>query len=50
VKVKDPSEFKIVNRPELRRDAFEKVTGKARYAGDIQLPGMLGLDPASPGP
>ncbi len=40
-KVKDPSEFKIMNRPELRRDAFEKVTGKAKYAGDIQLPGML---------
>jgi len=41
VKVKDPSEFKIMNRPALRRDAFEKVTGKAAYAGDIHVPGML---------
>lgn len=41
VKVKDPSEFKIMNRPALRQDAFEKVTGKAKYAGDIHLPGML---------
>jgi nicotinate dehydrogenase subunit B len=41
VKVKDPSEFKIMHRSELRRDAFEKVTGKAEYAGDIHVPGML---------
>ena len=41
VKVKDPSEFKMMHRPELRRDSFEKVTGKAKYAGDIRLPGML---------
>jgi nicotinate dehydrogenase subunit B len=41
VKVKDPSEFKIMHRPALRQDAFEKVTGKAKYAGDIHLPGML---------
>ena len=25
----------------LRRDAHEKVTGKAQYAGDIRLPGMV---------
>ena len=30
-----------MNRPVLRRDSAEKVSGKARYAGDIQLPGML---------
>jgi nicotinate dehydrogenase subunit B len=41
VRVKDPSDFKVMHRPELRRDALEKVTGKARYAGDIHLPGML---------
>jgi nicotinate dehydrogenase subunit B len=40
-KVKDPSEFKIVHKPLRRRDAAEKVTGKAVYAGDVQLPGML---------
>ncbi|MCF8062513.1 MAG: molybdopterin-dependent oxidoreductase, partial [Deltaproteobacteria bacterium] len=41
VEVKDPSAFKVMHRPELRTDSFEKVTGRARYAGDIQLPGML---------
>jgi nicotinate dehydrogenase subunit B len=41
VKVKDPSEFKLMHRPELRRDSFEKVTGKAKFAGDVHVPGML---------
>jgi isoquinoline 1-oxidoreductase len=41
VVVKKPSEFKIMSKPLTRRDAREKVTGKAHYAGDIQLPGML---------
>jgi nicotinate dehydrogenase subunit B len=39
--VKSPSEFKVINQPVLRRDAVEKVTGQALYAGDIRLPGML---------
>jgi nicotinate dehydrogenase subunit B len=41
VSVKKPSEFKIMSKPVTRRDAHDKVTGKAKYAGDIQLPGML---------
>jgi nicotinate dehydrogenase subunit B len=41
VVVKKPSEFKIMSKPLTRRDALEKVTGKAKYAGDMQLPGML---------
>ncbi len=41
VKVKKPSEFKVMNRSVLHRDALEKVTGKAAFAGDIRLPGML---------
>ena len=41
VSLKKPSEFKFMGKSELRRDALEKVTGKAKYAGDIQLPGML---------
>jgi len=41
VAVKRPSEFKIMGKPVTRADALEKVTGKAKYAGDIQLPGML---------
>ncbi len=39
--LKSVSEFRIMGRPEKRRDAREKVTGKAQYAGDIRLPGML---------
>ncbi|TSA15807.1 hypothetical protein D4R75_14385, partial [bacterium] len=41
VSVKKPGEFRIMNKSLVRRDAQEKVTGKAKYAGDIQLPGML---------
>ena len=39
--LKSPSEFKVMNKSFLRRDSVEKVTGKAKYAGDIRLPGML---------
>ncbi len=39
--LKQPAEFKLIGKPLLRRDAREKVTGKAQYAGDIRLPGML---------
>lgn len=31
----------VSGRPAARRDALEKVTGKAQYAGDIRLQGML---------
>jgi nicotinate dehydrogenase subunit B len=41
VSVKKHPDFKIMNKAHTRRDAEEKVTGKARYAGDIHLPGML---------
>jgi isoquinoline 1-oxidoreductase len=36
-----PAEFTVIGSPVLRRDAVEKVTGKAKYAGDIRVPGML---------
>jgi len=39
--VKNPSEFKVIGKPVLRRDSREKVTGKAQYAGDIRRPDML---------
>jgi nicotinate dehydrogenase subunit B len=39
--LEDVTQFTVVGRPFLRRDALEKVTGKAKYAGDIRLPGML---------
>ncbi len=35
------SAFTIVGRTTARRDALEKVTGKAKYAGDIVPPGAL---------
>ncbi len=38
---KEPSQFTIVGQPVLRRDALEKLTGKAQFAGDVRLPGML---------
>ncbi len=41
VQVKKSSEFKIIGKPINRKDALEKVTGKAKYAGDIHLPEML---------
>ena len=39
--VKNPADFKIMGKSFLRRDSKVKVTGKAKYAADIQLPGML---------
>jgi isoquinoline 1-oxidoreductase len=39
--LKDPSQFKVMNQPVLHRDARDKVTGAAKYTGDIRLPGML---------
>jgi nicotinate dehydrogenase subunit B len=39
--LKSPSEFNVMNKSFHRRDSVEKVTGKAQYAGDIRLPGML---------
>lgn len=34
-------EFTVVGKPLNRIDALEKVTGKARYAGDIKFPNLL---------
>jgi nicotinate dehydrogenase subunit B len=41
VPLKSPDQFKVMGLPLTHRDAYEKVIGKAKYAGDIQLPGML---------
>lgn len=41
VPLKKSSEFRVMGKPRLRVDSPEKVTGEAKYAGDIQLPGML---------
>ena len=39
--IKKSSELNVMNKSFNRRDAFEKVTGTAKYTADIQLPGML---------
>jgi len=35
------SEFTVMGQSPLRLDARDKVTGAAKYAGDVRLPGML---------
>jgi len=39
--LKDPTQFKIAGKSLTRRDGEVKVTGKAQYAADIRVPGML---------
>lgn len=41
VPVKTAAEYKVMGTARSRSDAREKVTGKAEYTADIQLPGML---------
>jgi nicotinate dehydrogenase subunit B len=41
VALKPVSEFTLMGKPVKRLDAVAKVTGKAQYAGDIRLQGML---------
>lgn len=39
--LKNVSEYTVIGKPIKRMDAIGKVTGKAKYAGDVQLPGMV---------
>ena len=39
--LKPASEYMISGKSYLRRDAFDKVTGRAQYTADIRLPGMV---------
>jgi isoquinoline 1-oxidoreductase len=39
--IKDHTRFKVMGTSRMHTDAVEKVTGKAKFSGDIQLPGML---------
>ena len=34
-------EFNVVGSRPIRHDGADKVTGRARYSADLQLPGML---------
>src|SRR5690606_1766193 len=37
----DGAALRYVGRPQTRVDAWEKVTGRARYTHDVRLPGMV---------
>jgi nicotinate dehydrogenase subunit B len=39
--VKSPDAFKLIAKPTTRRDARVKVTGEAKYAGDMRPAGLL---------
>lgn len=39
--LKKASEFKVMGKSRLHSDGLAKVTGSAKYSGDIQLPGMM---------
>ena len=39
--LKRAAAFTVCGKPLPRKDGIEKVTGKAKYSGDIRLPGML---------
>ena len=41
VKLKDPSEFKVIGKPIKRLDTPDKVCGKAMFGIDARRPGML---------
>jgi isoquinoline 1-oxidoreductase beta subunit len=41
VAVKKPSDYKVLGRPKKRLDTPEKTDGKAQFALDVMLPGML---------
>ena len=41
VPLKAAAAFTVMGTSPQRKDAFDKVTGQARYAADIRLPGML---------
>jgi isoquinoline 1-oxidoreductase beta subunit len=40
-KLKDPSQFKLVGKPQPRVDIPAKVTGTATFGIDVRLPGLL---------
>ena len=39
--VEDYTKFTYVGKPLKHSDGYDKVTGKAKYTGDLKLPGML---------
>ncbi len=41
IEIKKSKDFKVIGKSILSADAVEKVTGKAKYSGDIKLPNMV---------
>ncbi|MBL8484129.1 MAG: xanthine dehydrogenase family protein molybdopterin-binding subunit [Rhodocyclaceae bacterium] len=41
VKLKDPSQFRLIGKKAPRRDTPEKTDGRAQFTQDVHLPGML---------
>jgi nicotinate dehydrogenase subunit B len=39
--LRSAKDFKIIGKPTKRLDGKDKVTGRAKYAGDVRRPGML---------
>jgi len=39
--IKKSKDFKIIGKPIISTDSISKVTGAAKYSGDIKLPGMV---------
>jgi nicotinate dehydrogenase subunit B len=39
--LRSAKEFKFIGKPTKRLDSRDKVTGRAKYAGDMRAPGML---------
>jgi isoquinoline 1-oxidoreductase len=39
--IETPFDFTVIGKSTLRKDSIEKVTGRARYAGDLREPGMV---------
>ena len=34
------AQFDVIGKPHTRKDAYEKVTGRARYVADLKVPGL----------
>ena len=41
VALKDPKDFRLIGQTAPRKDAADKVNGRAQFTQDVQLPGML---------
>jgi isoquinoline 1-oxidoreductase len=40
-RIKTVGQYKLIGKPINRLDAVEKITGAAKYTGDIRIPGMV---------